>query len=105
VIKISRPHTPPPACALWCLSLIMPGGPHPPLAVILSWPAPNYVNPESQGNALVVVSLLLASLATVLVVLRISTRVWIIRHPGADDFFVVLGLVQWQSSMLPPSMC
>jgi hypothetical protein len=72
----------------------MPGGPHPPLPVILSWPAPNYLNPESQGIAIIVVSLLLASLATVLVVLRITTRVLIIRHTGADDFLIVLGLVQ-----------
>lgn len=71
----------------------MPGGTHPPLSVIASWPKPNYVNPESQGKGLIVVSLLFGIVATTLVSLRLVARIWIIRQPGLDDLLIVLGLV------------
>jgi hypothetical protein len=71
----------------------MPGGVHPPASIIASWPKPNYVNPESQGNGLIVISLLFGILTTVLVSLRLAARILIIRSPGLDDILIVLGLV------------
>lgn len=72
----------------------MPGGVHPPLDVIFSWPKPNYAHPESAGNGIVVVSLFLTSVATTLVSLRLYSRICLIHQPGLDDMLIVVGLVR-----------
>jgi hypothetical protein len=72
----------------------MPGGFHPPLAVIASWPKPNYRNPETQGRALFAISVTLIFIATVVVVLRLFVRLKIQRQLGPDDIFLALSLVR-----------
>lgn len=73
----------------------MPGGTDPPLNVILSWPKPNYVNPETRGDGIVIYSYISASIATILVCLRLYARIFLLRKPGLDDVLVVVGLVRF----------
>jgi hypothetical protein len=72
----------------------MPGGVHPPLDVILSWPTSNYVNPDTEGPGLIIICIVFGSVTTVLITLRLWARIFIIRQPGLDDLFVVLGYVR-----------
>ncbi|KKZ61516.1 hypothetical protein EMCG_00595 [[Emmonsia] crescens] len=78
----------------------MPGGFHPPLSVIKSWPKPNYIDPPAKGHELVAISLSLGILATVAVVARIWVRVKIQKNPGLDDLFLVLSIKRSVSNVL-----
>jgi hypothetical protein len=71
----------------------MPGGIHPPPLVILNWPAPNYINPETHGYQLVVTSIVLGTLAVATVVARLYARVVLLGNPGWDDYLIVIALV------------
>lgn len=62
--------------------------------VILSWPTPNYTNPTTRGNALLIVNVAFISIAITVVGLRLYTRIWIKRWFGTDDAFIVLALVR-----------
>jgi hypothetical protein len=64
-----------------------------PLDVILSWPAPNYVDPERRGPALVIINSILLPLALVVVGLRLYTRLRISQSAGLDDVFIALASV------------
>ena len=64
-----------------------------PLSVLLSWPAPNYVDPIRRGPSLVIVNSVLLPLAIVIVGLRLYTRLFIIRSAGLDDLFIALAVV------------
>lgn len=64
-----------------------------PPEVLLSWPVPNYDNPKTRGDALLIVNGIFISLATITVILRLYTRVFIKRWFGMDDFFIMLALV------------
>ncbi|KAK2762735.1 hypothetical protein FQN54_000909 [Arachnomyces sp. PD_36] len=70
----------------------MPGGFHPPPSVIASWPRPNYVDPDSKGKELLVISLILTALAIVLVVTRLLVRARIQKQLGWDDYILALSL-------------
>lgn len=56
-----------------------------PASVIETWPAPNYINPETRGQALVVVNTALLLLVLVVFGLRIHTRIHVKRWSGVDD--------------------
>ena len=64
-----------------------------PLAVLLSWPEPNYVDPIRRGPALVIVNSLLLPVALIIVGLRLYTRLVICRSAGLDDLFIALAVV------------
>jgi hypothetical protein len=66
----------------------------PPLSVIESWPAPNYINPETRGNANVILNIVLYSLLLFFIGLRIFTRTYLRSSFGADDVFILLALVR-----------
>ncbi|KFY72164.1 hypothetical protein V499_07690 [Pseudogymnoascus sp. VKM F-103] len=51
----------------------MPGGFHPTKEVFLSWPKPNYIDPETKGNQLLVVTIISTILAIASVLARIPT--------------------------------
>jgi hypothetical protein len=72
----------------------MPDSLHPPPSVIASWPAPNYVDPATRGNALVVTVTFLTILATLIVAARIWARFVLVRQPGLDDGLIVVALVR-----------
>jgi len=65
----------------------------PPMEVLLSWPLPNYVDPVSRGPAVLIVNIVTMSLAFLLTLLRLYTRLRITCTPGLDDIFIVVALV------------
>lgn len=56
-----------------------------------SWPAPNYENPETRGDAsfFIVTSVV----TTVVVALRLYSRRYILRSVGIDDVLLLAGYV------------
>ena len=71
----------------------MPGGLHPPLTVIASWPTANYVNPVSHGNALFVITVVTLVLVPIVVSARLWARFVVLRKPGWDDFLLCFAMV------------
>jgi hypothetical protein len=68
-----------------------------PSHVLSSWPIPNYANPHTQGNAVIVVATLFPVLSLIFVALRVYTRSVIKRFFGLDDALIVLALVREQN--------
>lgn len=56
---------------------------------MLSWPKPNYVNPETHGPGLMVTACLLPAIAIGVVGTRVYARFKITRAPGLDDALIV----------------
>jgi hypothetical protein len=71
----------------------MGGGVDPPVAVVLSWPKANYINPETRGNAVVILEGVLLALCYIIVALRVYTRAIQARNFGIDDALIVFNLV------------
>ncbi|KAJ4989844.1 hypothetical protein SVAN01_04681 [Stagonosporopsis vannaccii] len=65
----------------------------PPFDVILSWPTPNYANPVTRGDALIIVNSIFIALVVLVVGLRMYTRLAIKRWFGLDDVFILLALL------------
>lgn len=65
----------------------------PPFEVLLSWPTPNYTNPETRGYALLVVNLIFISFALFMALSRFYTRIFIRKWFGLDDVFLLAALV------------
>jgi hypothetical protein len=81
------------ACFSALESFIMPGGTHPPLTVILSWPNPNYVNPPRHGWGLTIGIVVISALAVLTVCARMWARLRLQKNGGIDDVFIVAALV------------
>lgn len=81
----------------------MPGGIHPTLEVIASWPRPNYVNPERKGWGLVITTIVLFTLALFTVLARLWARFVLLRNPGLDDLVIVLAMVRQPKQQLRTS--
>ncbi|KAK5148889.1 hypothetical protein LTR04_000378 [Oleoguttula sp. CCFEE 6159] len=64
-----------------------------PLAVLLTFPLPNYQNPQIRGGALVVVNLIFIVLVVLAVGLRFYTRIAVKRWFGCDDVWIGLALL------------
>ncbi|OAG14375.1 hypothetical protein CC77DRAFT_918980, partial [Alternaria alternata] len=71
----------------------MPGGPHPPLSVVASWPAPNYVNPEGRGRVTTIIAGILSPITFFVIFARIWVRFYLQRNPGLDDWLMIAALV------------
>ncbi|RAL06194.1 uncharacterized protein BO80DRAFT_370731, partial [Aspergillus ibericus CBS 121593] len=71
----------------------MPGGLHPPLSVIESWPAPNTTDPESHSHAASILAAIFGGIAVVTVSLRLWARCVIQRQGGWDDICVAFALI------------
>ncbi|KAJ9154891.1 Integral membrane protein [Pleurostoma richardsiae] len=65
----------------------------PPLSTLASWPAPNYVDPETRGPANAIVISILLSSVTVLLGVRLYSRLWISHGFGVDDILIALAYV------------
>jgi hypothetical protein len=65
----------------------------PSLEVIESWPAPNYVDPETRGQSLLVVNITLLGLCLVALAARLWARLVILRSPGLDDLLITIAIV------------
>lgn len=66
---------------------------NPPIEEILSWPTPNYVDPETRGPVLAAINHTFLALCVVLVAARIYTRLRIVRWFGWDDVLIIVALV------------
>ena len=73
----------------------MPGGTHPPLSVIGSWPnhSPNF---ERRGWGIPIVVMVLFSISIAVVSARLWARLVIQRNSGIDDLFIVAAMVRIQ---------
>ena len=65
----------------------------PPPAVMATWPAPNYVNPQNHGAGLLIVDIVLMAVVLVVVGIRYYTRLRITKTFGPDDFLIGVALV------------
>jgi hypothetical protein len=65
----------------------------PPPSVIASWPHPNFINPETRGNANIILNIVLYALLLFFIALRIFTRTHLRSSFGADDVFMLLALI------------
>ena len=66
-----------------------------PASVILSFPAPNYVDPETRGDALIVTNSIFISFVAIAMSARLYTRVFITKCFGLDDVLAILAFVSW----------
>ena len=71
----------------------MPGGPHPPLSVIASWPAPNYINPEGRGRVTTTIAAVLSPITLFIIFARLWVRFYLQRSAGIDDWLMIAALV------------
>lgn len=71
----------------------MPGGISPSIDVLLSWPQPNFINPERKPNTITVLSCIFGPLTVVLFAIRLWVRVVHQRKPGWDDWVMLAAMV------------
>lgn len=71
----------------------MPGGKNPPIAVIKSWPKPNYINPETRGPEVRIGSIILGIATLLVVCARLWARFVVVRRPGLDDYLIIVSAV------------
>ncbi|KAL4966792.1 uncharacterized protein BDV14DRAFT_34997 [Aspergillus stella-maris] len=64
----------------------------PPFEVLAQWPTPNYHDPPTRGNAVLIASIVFLIFSTTITVLRIYTRLRITCTAGLDDILIVLSL-------------
>lgn len=65
----------------------------PPLEVILTWPTPNYDNPHTRGEALLVLMVIFSFLVLLAVLGRFYSRLIVKNWFGWDDSMITLALV------------
>jgi hypothetical protein len=71
----------------------------PPPEVLLTWPAPNYIDPaDVRGPQIIIITAILFPITVLLVALRIFTRARISKSFGLDDCFLV-------AALLPTAAC
>jgi hypothetical protein len=75
-------------------NMIVPRVVLPPAAVIASWPAPNYENPATRGPALLVLNSVFLAISSIFVLLRVYTRVFMVKSFGWDDLYICIGQVR-----------
>lgn len=73
----------------------MPGGPHPPMSVVASWPPPNHVNPEGRGRVTSNIAFVLTPITFFVVFSRLWVRFRMQRNAGLDDWLMVVALVTY----------
>ncbi|KAK7627773.1 hypothetical protein BKA81DRAFT_303147, partial [Phyllosticta paracitricarpa] len=64
-----------------------------PLDEIVKWPKPNYTNPSTRGDGIVVVNAVLAAISLTMLALRIYSRVFLKRWFGSDDVYMIMAFV------------
>ena len=69
----------------------------PPLSVIAEWPTPNYVDPESTGAGLLIANCVMLAVTSLVVSIRIYTRLRITKNLGWDDIFILVAMVSLQN--------
>lgn len=80
----------------------MGGGIHPPLEVMLKWPPPNEINPETRSNAILILAYVGGPITILMLLARLWVRIFHQRSPGWDDWIMLVAMVrleQGQSEM------
>lgn len=70
----------------------MPGGLHPPLDVIATW-TPNYKNPETHGQGVVILVIVLQVITWLVVFMRLWARFYLTKNRGIDDALIIFSMV------------
>lgn len=65
-----------------------------PLSVILSWPEPDFDDPETHGKGFLAGTVVLTVAGCVAVGLRLWARFGIVRKPGPDDYLLIFAVVR-----------
>lgn len=65
----------------------------PPVAVFLTFPTPNYIDPITRGKALIITNVVFMALMTAVVALRFYARITLKRWLGLDDWSILASLV------------
>lgn len=71
----------------------------PPVAVIESWPPSNYENPDTTGDANIVISAVFVPLVYAIIAVRCYTRLRISRSFGWDDWLILAAVVYYLFSL------
>jgi hypothetical protein len=58
-------------------------------SILITWPAPNYVDPVTRGPLLYIVNGIFFGLATIAIWTRFYARVFVRKWVGLDDFFIL----------------
>lgn len=69
------------------------GGLHPPGEVLLSWPAPNYVNPETRGWEAPIILIIMLVATTIIYVARMWARLVVAKNYGLDDIIMSISML------------
>jgi hypothetical protein len=64
-----------------------------PLSVFLEWPTPNYEDPPTRGNALLIINIIFLTLITLSIAIRLWSRCKVKCQSGMDDVMIVLAYV------------
>lgn len=66
----------------------------PSVSVLSSWPTSNLINPETRGPAEIITVSVLLALVTILLCIRVYTRLWVSNGFGLDDVLILLAYVR-----------
>ncbi|KAF5666368.1 integral membrane protein [Fusarium heterosporum] len=66
---------------------------NPPLDVVVTWPQPNYDNPEHRGPTLLIVEITIASVAILTLLARLYVRIYKVNKSGLDDWLMLAAMV------------
>lgn len=69
------------------------GGLHPPPEVILSWPKPNYIDPEERGWEAPIVLIIFMAITFFVYVARMWARISISKNTGLDDILISIAML------------
>jgi hypothetical protein len=68
------------------------------LDVLSLWPPANFVDPETRGSELYVVTAVFLTIATLSLGARLYSRIWIRRYFGPDDGLLIFAYVRLSCS-------
>ena len=71
-----------------------------PLDIILTWPKPNYEDPETHNKGFLAGSVILAAVASLTVALRLWARYVIARKLAIEDYFLLFALVSFRTPFI-----
>jgi hypothetical protein len=64
-----------------------------PLSVYRDWPTPEYEDPPTRGNALLIVNIIFLALVTLSIVIRLWSRFKVKYQSGMDDVMIILAYI------------
>lgn len=65
----------------------------PPPEVLSTFPPPNYIDPVTRGPAFFIITVVFLPIIYIVVGLRTFTRIYLSRHFGVDDIFLLIALI------------